>query len=106
LDRIGLHSILRDAPFIGRWTPSALLPPNQVPGSYSGPVPKFDQTAKQFIISLVKSRKATTTGQINVAWKKAGRGGKADNTLSLMVKAGTLKRKNLLDERGSRYALA
>ena len=63
-------------------------------------------TAEQFVLSLLGSRKATTSGEINAAWKKAGRQGKADNTLSLMVKARKLKRVRLKDERGSRYSAA
>lgn len=67
---------------------------------------KYDQTAEEFIKSLVKSRKATTSSQIAIAWKKSGRGGRADNTLSKMVKAGDLKRVKLKQERGSRYSVA
>jgi DNA-binding transcriptional regulator YiaG len=63
-------------------------------------------TAEQFVLSLLGSGKATTSGEINAAWRKAGRVGKADNTLSLMVKARKLKRARLKDERGSRYSTA
>jgi transcriptional regulator with XRE-family HTH domain len=69
-------------------------------GTRTGP------SAQEFVLSLVGSRKATTSAQINEAWKKAGRQGKADNTLSLMVKARKLKRAKLKDERGSRYSTA
>ena len=64
------------------------------------------QTAEQFVLSLLGSRKASTSGEINAAWRKAGRQGKADNTLSLMVKARKVKRARLKDERGSRYSIA
>jgi DNA-binding transcriptional regulator YiaG len=63
-------------------------------------------TAEQFVLSLLGSGKATTSGEINSAWRKAGRQGKADNTLSLMVKARKLKRARLKDERGSAYSAA
>ena len=63
-------------------------------------------TAQEFVLSLLGRRKATTSAEINDAWKKAGRQGKADNTLSLMVKARKLKRAKMKDERGSRYAAA
>ena len=66
---------------------------------------KYDQTAEEFIKGLVKSRKATSS-EIAIAWKKSGRGGRADNTLSKMVKAGDLKRVKLKGERGSRYSYA
>jgi transcriptional regulator with XRE-family HTH domain len=64
------------------------------------------QTAEQFVLSLLGSGKATTSDEINAAWKEAGRGGKPDNTLSQMVKAGKLRRAKLKDERGSRYSAA
>ncbi len=61
------------------------------------------QPAQDFVLSLVKAKKAITSKAINTAWSKAGRPGKADNTLSIMVKAGKLKRAKLADERGSNY---
>ncbi len=64
----------------------------------------FSLTAAEFVRSLVRSKKATTTAQINAAWNKAGRRGNADNTLSQMVKAMKLKRIKLKGERGSRYS--
>jgi transcriptional regulator with XRE-family HTH domain len=67
---------------------------------------RYEQTAEQLITSLTKSRKATTSAQIGAAWKKSGRPGKADNTLSRMVKDGDLKRVKLKQERGSRYSVA
>jgi DNA-binding transcriptional regulator YiaG len=63
-------------------------------------------TAEQFVLSLVGGGKAATSNEINAAWRKAGRQGRADNTLSLMVKARKLKRARLKDERGSRYSAA
>jgi len=67
---------------------------------------KYDQTASELIISLLRSRKATTTRQINAAWKRSGRKGIAAYDLSTMVKAGKLKRKPLKGERGSEYRVA
>ena len=67
---------------------------------------KYEQTAEEFVISLIKSRKATTTGDINAAWKKSGRRDKADNTLSLMVSGRKLKRLKVKGVRGSRYSVA
>ena len=63
------------------------------------------QTAQQFVTALVKENKGITSGKINAAWTKAGRPGKADNTLSLMVKAQRLKRIELKGARGSTYRL-
>ena len=65
----------------------------------------YRQTAEEFITSLITSRKANTSALINVEWKGAGRPGKADNTLSQMVKARKLKRAKLKGERGSRYSV-
>lgn len=64
----------------------------------------YAQTAEQFILSLVKGSKANTTAEINAAWRKIGRPGKADNTITRMVKAGALKRGKLKGERGSSYS--
>ena len=64
----------------------------------------FKLTAVEFVRALVKSGKAATTARINAAWKKAGRGGNADTTLSNLVKARKLKRVKLKGKRGSRYA--
>ena len=63
------------------------------------------QTAQEFVAGLVKGSRGITSGQINAAWAKAGRPGKADNTLSLMVNAGKLKRTPLKGARGSTYRL-
>ncbi len=63
-------------------------------------------TAREFVLSLVRGRKASAGNEINEAWRKSGRPGKADNTLSLMVKAGELKRFKNDGGRGSRYGVA
>jgi len=67
---------------------------------------KFKQTAEQLIASLLQGRKSLKTSAINSAWKKQGRAGNADNTLSLMVQARKLKRARVKGERGSRYSMA
>jgi DNA-binding transcriptional regulator YiaG len=66
----------------------------------------FQQTAKEFILSLFKGRKMLKSGDINAAWKKAKRAASADNTLSLMVKAKTLKRTKIKGEKGSEYRVS
>jgi hypothetical protein len=68
------------------------------------PTTKAGLTAKEFIVSLVRSRKANTTNEINVAWCKSGRKGTADNTMSLMVMAGELNRLRNEGGRGGKYA--
>lgn len=66
---------------------------------------KYDVTAEQFVLDLVKGGGATTA-EINKAWAQAGRTGRADNTLNKMLKAGKLKRENLKGQRGSKYTAA
>jgi hypothetical protein len=67
----------------------------------------FAMTAESLILSLVKEKKNPTTKEINAAWKKAGRGGTADNTLTKLTKEKKLKRTPLgAGIRGSRYSLA
>ena len=66
----------------------------------------FKQTAEEMILSLLKRRRMLTTSQLVAAWKKAGRGGKVDNVLSIMVAARKLKRKPLGGKMGSEYRAA
>lgn len=72
------------------------------------PKPKgktFSQTAEQFVMDLARD-KGATSAEINKAWKKAGRKGRADNTLNKMFKAGKVKRAPLKGQKGSTYTLA
>jgi DNA-binding transcriptional regulator YiaG len=64
---------------------------------------KYSQTAEQFIAALVDGKKAITSAQINTAWTKSRRPGKADNTLSRMVKMRSLRREPVKQGRGSSY---
>jgi len=66
----------------------------------------YSETADEFIKSIVKSKKATTSSQITAAWRESGRPGKADNTLGRLVASRKLKRTKLTDQRGSRYSIA
>jgi DNA-binding transcriptional regulator YiaG len=66
----------------------------------------YKATAQEMIVSLIKSRQATTGTDINAEWRKAGRPGTCDYVLSNMVSAGKLKRTKLKDERGSKYSVA
>jgi DNA-binding transcriptional regulator YiaG len=63
----------------------------------------FIQTAEEFVLGLLKGRKTLTTGEINAAWKKTGRLGNADNTLSKMTREKKVKRTKVKDGRGSEY---
>ena len=66
---------------------------------------KYDQTAEQFVLALVKDKGAVSS-DINKAWKAAGRTGRADNTLNKMLKAAKLKRQKIVGTKGSMYTVA
>jgi len=66
---------------------------------------KFKQNAEQAILSFVESTGTPTTKQINELWTRQGRAGKADNTLSRLVKEGKIVRENIPGARGSHYHL-
>jgi chorismate mutase len=66
----------------------------------------FKETAEQMILGLLAGGKSMTTAEINVAWKKARRGGSADVMLGKLVKAKQLKRRKLKKGKGSSYAQA
>lgn len=66
----------------------------------------FSQTAEEMILGMLAGGKPVTGAQIKEAWKKAGRKGSADNTLSLMVGAKKLKRAPVKNGRGSYYSMA
>jgi hypothetical protein len=65
----------------------------------------FAQTAEQFIVGLLKNGKGLATADINKAWKKEGRGGRADQMLAKMVNAKKLKRTSVPGLRGSLYVV-
>lgn len=85
---------------------TAAAPPASTPRGRSGKRRHFEITGDQFVLDFVKQRRNPTTREINVAWKREGRGHTADNTLVKLVKEKKLKRKPLVGERGSRYSFA
>ena len=68
--------------------------------------PKYKKTATDFILDLLASGRTMTTAQINAKWKQTQRAGAADNTLSLLAKAGKVKREKVQGGRGSAYSAA
>ncbi len=63
-------------------------------------------TANDFVVGFVRDNKNPTSQEINKAWKDGGRNGTADNALSVLTKAGKLKRVPLgVGIRGSRYTV-
>jgi hypothetical protein len=68
---------------------------------------KFAVSGNDLILNFVRHNKRPTTREINTHWMSEGRSGNADNTLSILVNAGKLKRTPLGGgEKGSRYSLA
>lgn len=65
----------------------------------------YSQTADEFVLGLLKG-KTLTTKQVNDAWTRARRAGKADNTLSKLSKDKKVKRQNIKGARGSQYTAA
>ena len=67
---------------------------------------KFPITGAQLVLDFVKETGGATTEEIRTKWESAGRGGKADNHLTELVKSGQLKRVKVEGKQGSRYELA
>lgn len=65
----------------------------------------FGENAETFVLNLLKG-KELTTAQINKAWKKAGRGGVANNSLTTLAKQKKVKRSAVKGGRGSKYSVA
>jgi hypothetical protein len=66
----------------------------------------FKQTAEEFVLGLLKGGRSLTTAALNQAWKKAGRGGKADNTLTKLFQGKQVKRQKAKEGKGSVYSVA
>jgi hypothetical protein len=67
---------------------------------------KFAISGEQSIIDFVREHRNPATSAITAHWRSEGRGGKADNALSRLVKLRRLKRQAIPGERGSRYLIA
>ena len=66
---------------------------------------KYSQTADEFIISFLGKHRTATTSEIRQHWQKQGRGGKAENSLTGLVKSGKLVRTPRPGQAGSSYSL-
>ena len=66
----------------------------------------YPETADEFIKGLVKTRKATTSGEINAAWRKSGRPGNADNTQTRLAAGRKPTRTGLVGQRRNRITVA
>lgn len=67
---------------------------------------RFSMSGEESVLKFVKQSGKPNAADVNKKWRSEGRGGKADNALSKLVKTGRLKRVKVKGERGSRYALA
>jgi hypothetical protein len=69
---------------------------------------KFEVTGDELILNFVREKGGATTEEIRKHWDAAGRRGKAENNLTLLVKNGKLKRSKLENTkgRGSLYSIA
>lgn len=67
---------------------------------------RYDQTAEEFILSFLSKNRSATTSEIRQHWQKQGRGGKAENSLTGLVKNGKLVRTPRPGQAGSSYSLA
>ncbi len=67
---------------------------------------QYSMTGEEFVMQLVRQHKQPTTGQINTAWRGAGRAGRADKTIGKLVAEGKLRREDVEEGRGSKYVIA
>ncbi|MCG3178631.1 MAG: hypothetical protein BIFFINMI_00959 [Phycisphaerae bacterium] len=94
-----LQTLVNNAPTAGK------KPGRKTAGRKRGRRGSYAQTADQFVLALLKG-KSLTTADLTAAWKKAGRGGKVDNVLTKLAKAGQVKRAKVSGGQGSNYSLA
>jgi len=89
--------------------------PSRKPGRKAGkPGPKpgrrkrrsFAVSGDTSVLNFVKRHGKPNAADVNKHWQSEGRGGKADNTLSRLVKNKQLKRVEVKGERGGRYTAA
>jgi hypothetical protein len=66
----------------------------------------FAKSGEQEVLDFIKSGNKPNSAEINAHWSKQGRGGRADNAISKLVKEKKIKRVEAKGERGSRYVAA
>ncbi|PSM31327.1 hypothetical protein [Haliangium sp. UPWRP_2] len=66
---------------------------------------RYAQTAEEFILSFLGNNPGATTSEIRQHWQKQGRGGKAENSLTGLVKSGKVLRTSKPGQVGSSYSL-
>lgn len=65
----------------------------------------FAVTGEESVLGFIAQHGEANSKEINAHWANEGRGGKANNTLTKLVKDKKLKRVKNANERGSRYKL-
>lgn len=65
----------------------------------------FAETGDQMILRFVKERGSASTKEIRTRWTQEGRGGKAENNITALVKARKLVRTPIPGKLGSTYSL-
>jgi len=82
------------------------VPAARASGSKAVSAGSLALTGQDFVLQLLRQQKNLTTAAINVRWKAAGRPGRANKVLGVLVRARKLSRTPVKSGRGSRYALA
>jgi hypothetical protein len=65
----------------------------------------FSMNGEESVLGFVQKHGKPNAAEVNKHWKGEGRGGKADNALSKLVRDGKLKRIPVKGERGGLYAM-
>jgi hypothetical protein len=89
-------------PRVGR-PPKAVAAKSKPAGKKRGRRGSFGISGDESVYQFIKNNGPVTAAQVNKHWQAEGRGGKADNSLSKLVKDGRLVRKNIEGARGSNY---
>jgi hypothetical protein len=84
------------------------MPAKKMPGEQAA-APKrgkgaYKQTGREFVMSALQ-RCPLTTAELRAQWKRAGRGGQSDNSVTDLVKGGKIRRSEDPTKRGSIYSL-
>ncbi len=66
----------------------------------------FSMSGEASVLAFIAKHGRPNAAEVNKHWADEGRGGRADNALTKLVKQKKLKRIEVADERGSRYSIA
>ena len=94
------------APVTGKKKPGPKPKKVNAVGVTAGGRQRFAISGDESILAFVASHGQPNSGEVNGHWSKEGRKGKADNSITKLVKAGKLTRISVEGERGGRYKIA